>query len=85
MYRQPSAQVFAMVYKWIHVYSSTTRVRLDTGSFFRYQKFYGTDQIPESLRVGDEHIGPDRRSRVSRFRDETRVHVEVVAILQDPT
>jgi hypothetical protein len=76
MYRQPSAQVFAMVYKWIHVYSRATRVRLDTGSFFRYQKFYGTDQIPESLRVGDEHIGPDRRSRVSRFRDETRLGIK---------
>jgi hypothetical protein len=79
---------------------STSRIRarqavkLDADSFFRYQKFYGTDQISESLRVGDEHIGPDGRSRVSRFKDETRgqalkkstdVHVEVVAVLQDPT
>jgi hypothetical protein len=72
MYHQPSAQVFAIGYNWIHVYSSTSRARLDADSFFIYQKFYGTDQISEPLRVGDEHIRSDGRSRVSRFKDETK-------------
>src|SRR6266852_4250052 len=69
MYRQPSAQVFAISYNWIHVYSSTSRVRrvrLDVDSIL-------DTRISESMRTGDEHIGPDGRPRVSRFLRDNRL------------
>jgi hypothetical protein len=62
-------------------YSSISRVRPSGASGltriqFRYQKFYGTDQISESLRVGDEHIGSDGRAfsgfTLQKTRQEAR-------------
>jgi hypothetical protein len=67
--------------------------RLDADSIY-IPEFYGIDQISESLRVGDELIGSDGRSRVSRDKGRnkrlgkkksTDVHVEVVAALRDLT
>lgn len=73
MYGQPSAQVFAIGN--MH----TVVARLGAHSFFMdTRNFTGLIKfrVLEALRLGDGHIGPDGRSRVScaisRFRDETR-------------